>query len=950
MKPLGKIKTLSPSKTLFWVIFTPPLILSLAAVCFLFFSRISDLEQQLDNKALIISDLLVSTSQVALASNNPPISPQLLQNALSYGDVHNIEIFNSKYHIVAETGAAPYLPSPTLTEQAVSEQKDDAIIRITPIYHVIPTEVDEISGQPDFVNLRTPNHLIGWVKVEISKDKLAIQTYQLISLLALFFAFFNSITAYIAWQASHYLARPSEIITGAINNLVKGQFASAKSLKLSPQFSLLEKGIRDLAERLESHKEELNAGIEQSTEDLRSNLDSLEEKSAQLHIANKEAMESNRLKSQFLANISHEVRTPLNAILGYTKILQKNLVDDQQKIYIDTIEQSTNSLLAIIGDILDFSKIEAGKLSLDHGDVNLRELVDDVYQILSASLLTSEKQIDLVPEFSEDVPQWVTGDAVRIRQILNNLIGNAIKFTHKGSIRTKVTVVKQTSEQLLLSFKVIDTGIGIPENKLNRLFKPFSQVDNSTTRQFGGTGLGLVITKKLVEQMDGNIDVYSDQKNGSTFYFTLNLQPSEKTDQTPEKLNKQFILLEPSHLYRLYLTHYLKSIGVQCTACSTLEQVIAKLGQQDTDIDGLLISITPSDKSANEAHELISYASLQFQIPSILMIQPPGQTTHYPALKAICSSTLLKPISHKHLYHALKTISLPIQIDAATPLLPKQQPNIAEAQTPIESQPAIDSQAQQTEPEQQTHGLKVLAVDDTPINLQLMSHWLTPNGIEVTLAYSGQQAINIAKENTFDLILMDIQMPEMDGIETTKQLRTLEAYQDIPIIAVTAHALGIEREKMLLSGINAYLTKPIDENILLNTIVKWCTKKGNYQEQLNSEIANAFDVNKALEIVNQKTDIAKEMFDMLADTLEDEKRLIKHHFEHQDLEKLIHVVHRIHGASKYTGTINMTRHAGYLETHLKELGFEEVEGVLEDFLDAIDQVINARPWIKWPQE
>ncbi len=181
-------------------------------------------------------------------------------------------------------------------------------------------------------------------------------------------------------------------------------------------------------------------------------------------------------------------------------MLQKDSLDKQQRLYINTIEQSTNSLLAIIGDILDFSKIEAGKLSLEHTDVNIRDLVDDVYQILSANLLTHKKSIDLVPEIDKEVPEWITGDSIRIRQILTNLIGNAIKFTHNGFVRTKVVVAKQSKRKITLSFEVIDSGIGIPENKLSSLFKAFSQVNTSTTREFGGTGLGLVITKKLVEQ------------------------------------------------------------------------------------------------------------------------------------------------------------------------------------------------------------------------------------------------------------------------------------------------------------------------------------------------------------------------------------------------------------------------------------------------------------------
>ena len=246
-------------------------------------------------------------------------------------------------------------------------------------------------------------------------------------------------------------------------------------------------------------------------------------------------------------------------------------------------------------------------------------------------------------------------------------------------------------------------------------------------------------------------------------------------------------------------------------------------------------------------------------------------------------------------------------------------------------------------------GLKILAVDDSPINLQLLGHWLNPKGLEVSLAYSGKQAIEMAEKNQYDLIFMDIQMPEMDGMETTRQLRLLKNYKNTPIIALTAHALGSEQQQILASGMNAYLTKPIDEDILLNTIEAWHANTETFEEQVNLKMANIFDLDKALSIVDGKEEIAREMFDLLADTLDAEKKLIQHHLQNQDIEKLIEVVHRVHGASKYTGTISIARNAGFLEIHLKELGLEEVEGVAEDFMDAIEELLNHRQLIPWTQ-
>ena len=918
------LPSLNLSNKLFWALFAPVFIVSLLASGFLLLTRFNDLNSNLYEHTSHITEQVATTSEYAIVFSDQNMMYRILQNALKNKDISSVQLFNSEQKLIAELGQTPETKDTTFPLDSTIKEFDNYLQSVSAIHYSNSRSDAVFSTQADLFNSADQRSLIGWVKIEANKSSIQIEMYQYASLLIFTLTIFNILVILGANHLSKTLTMPIDRLSSALNKLVKGQFSTAKLMKLPPEYAALQKDVLDLSERLEHHNEEMIAGIEQSTEDIRRSMDSMEEKSAQLHIANREAMESNRLKSQFLANISHEVRTPLNAILGYTKTLQKDITDTQQRLYVDTIEQSTNSLLAIIGDILDFSKIEAGKLNLESNHFNLKALLDDVYQILSINLLTKEKQIDLVPEFHPDVPEWVIGDSTRVRQILTNLIGNAIKFTHQGSVRTKVSVTSTNNLDVTLCFQIIDTGIGIPEHKINRLFKPFSQVDTSTTRQFGGTGLGLVITKKLVEQMNGKIEVSSDPSIGSTFRFTINLKASPKISQVKTALNQHIVLLEPSTTYKSYLNSFLKSIGVSCTVCSDLEQVVALLNKEHNKIDAILLSIMPDEQSASEARELITYSMQQFSIPCILMIQPPGQITHYPQLKELSSDILPKPISHDRLYNALQNLN------NSNTALPQQK-----AKTNILHE--------------KIRGLKILAVDDSPINLQLLKHWLTPIGIEVSLAYSGQQAINMALSDTYDQIFMDIQMPEMDGMETTRQLRQIENYKNTPIIALTAHALGSEQQQILSSGMNAYLTKPINEELLLSTIETWRSNTETFQDQVDAKLAGIFDLNKALEIVDGKTDIAKEMFDMLADSLDAEKKLIKHHLENQDTDKLIEVVHRIHGASKYTGTINIARHAGFLETHLKELGLEEVEGVAEDFIEAIEDLLNHRDLIPWPQ-
>lgn len=923
--PFLHLTTTTLNNRLFWALFAPVFIVSLLTSAFLIGTRFHDLNRNLYNRTSHITEQVATTSEYAIVFSDQNMMYRILQNALNNQDISSARLFDSEQKIIAELGKVPVQTHPLFSENAYIKEYPTHLESMSAIYYTSNTPDSLFNAQASLFSALDQRTLIGWVKIEANKSTIQIEKYQYAALTIFVLLLFNLIVILSAIRLSNAFTQPIDRLAIALTKLVKGQFSAAKLMKLPPEYAELQKDLLDLTERLEHHNEELIAGIDQSTEDIRRSMDSMEEKSAQLHIANREAMESNRLKSQFLANISHEVRTPLNAILGYTKTLQKDITDTQQRLYVDTIEQSTNSLLAIIGDTLDFSKIEAGKLSLESNHFNLKALIDDVYQILSINLLTKEKRIDLVPEYSQEMPEWFIGDSTRVRQILTNLIGNAIKFTHQGSVRTKVSIASHNNQDMTLSFQIIDTGIGIPEHKINRLFKPFSQVDTSTTRQFGGTGLGLVITKKLVEQMRGKIEVSSDPSIGSTFRFTITLKTSNKQSTKKEALNVRVALLEPSPTYKSYLDSYLQSIGVDCNNCSDLEHVIAQLNKPKQRIDCILLSVMPDEKSVAEARELITYSTQQFSIPCIVMIQPPGQIAQYQDLKSLCSDILLKPINQDRLYNALKRLS-----DA--PILPH-----VNASQPINAL------------HEKLKGLNILAVDDSPINLQLLNHWLLPIGVNISSAYSGKQAIKMAEHTVYDLIFMDIQMPEMDGMETTQHIRTLTHHKNTPIIALTAHALASEQQQILSSGMNAYLSKPIDEGLLLNTIDTWCFTTETLQDQIDSKLMGIFDLEKALAIVDGKTEIAKEMFDMLADSLDKEKKLIQHHLEHQDTKKLIEVVHRIHGASKYTGTVNIARHAGFLETHLKELGLEEAEGVADDFIEAIEELLDHRQLIPWGQ-
>lgn len=880
-------------------------------------------------------------SEYALLLQDEALVAMNIQDLLREKDVVGATIYDSSQEIINQAGHNG--PQQTLRAELQHRYVDEDYIVSAPIFYQANTSLAAASLSSagnsaalmlaDAIGMQNGQNkdLLGWIELTISTKGLTLSVLEIVALISLYGIISAVATLFLSRWLLIKMAPPYDKLTQALSHVANGEYQKAKDLPLPNYMTTIREDLNYISDKLANYRIELEAEIEQITHETRQNAIQLEEQSAQLYIANKEATESNRLKTQFLANISHEVRTPLNAILGYTKLLQKDQLENQQKTYVDTIEKSTHNLLATIGDILDFSKIESGKLILEPSDFNLRSLVEEVFHSLSSTLLSDEKDLNLIPKFAPDLPEWLKGDAIRIRQILTNLVGNAIKFTQAGAVEVIASILHRSESSIELQIQVKDTGIGIPSHNLNQLFKPFSQVDPSSARNYSGTGLGLVITKKLIEQMGGEIGVESEPNRGSNFHFTIQLKPSSKSDTPYRPLGQHLLILEPTKQYRDHLSGFLDQLGLSYDMSSSTEQLMQTLHQHAHDYDAALLHVDNSQSSTNETYELVNYLQCRFGIRCSVMTKPTSYIEPQSKLYQLVDDVLFKPVSPSKLHQTLtdQANQKNHQATTSTPPLPIVKP------ITTQDIPFAD--------------LNVLAVDDTPVNLQLLVHWLKPHNIQLSLAHSGLEALELARQQVFDLVLMDIQMPQMDGMEATRKLRELTDYQDVPIIALTAHALEEEKRSILSSGMNAYLTKPVNEDVLLNTITEWCTKTQRISSLMEHEVRQAFDVDKALAMTSQNVSAAQEIFDMFMDTLTQDKRLLPHQYRQQELDKLIATVHRIHGASKYTGCVEVIKHANFLETHLKELGFDEVEEVYQDFIEAIERLESVATIIPWTQ-
>ena len=527
-------------------------------------------------------------------------------------------------------------------------------------------------------------------------------------------------------------------------------------------------------------------------------VDELERKNAELAAASV-------AKSNFLANMSHEIRTPMNAVIGLAELALRTNLDPKQHDYLKKIKASARSLLGVINDILDFSKIEAGRLGLENTPFELRTVLDNLATV--SALGSAEKGLELMFSVDPAVPAVLTGDPLRVGQIFYNLVGNAIKFTERGEIIVSIVVAERTEDNVLLRGAVSDTGIGMSRETLAALFQPFTQADSSTTRRFGGTGLGLAICKQLVEMMGGMISVESDAGRGSTFSFTFLCGigvPMRETDQPSMSVlaEKRILVVDDVPRVRAILETTLAHWGVNVdTAISGLAAIDA-IGSAMNDsrpYDLVLLDWWMPEIDGVEAARIIKQRWAN-EHPKIVMMTAHGKEDLARRCEDIgIASILAKPISNSTLLDTIATILG----QAATV---KRKPR--EAATYARSEIA---------------GKHILLVDDNDINRQVGEELLADAGVVVDLATDGFQAVARVLDSAtpYDAVLMDVQMPQMDGLEATQIIRRQFAIDRLPIIALTAHALEEERQRCLAAGMNDHIAKPIDPGVLIATLTRW---------------------------------------------------------------------------------------------------------------------------------
>ncbi|MDH3535519.1 MAG: ATP-binding protein [Gammaproteobacteria bacterium] len=859
-------------------------------------TSIEQADNLLRDKGRIIARQIAGASEFNLFTGNDEQIQYLLDQSIGSNDIVLASVYDRQGNLVAKS-LAPDFRQSNLTDYVYHRQS----ILLQSIEHSDVFSPDSGEGR------RTST--LGWVHLYLSRQQLQRTTRQIIIDSIGFFVSILIMAFILTFAISRRITRPIFELMEHLKLVETGQLGKIIEPTEDNEIGAVQKGFNRMTQSLLTNRRHLNQRIQQATQQLNEAITGLETKNRELGFARDEAQNANRSKSEFLANMSHEIRTPINGIKGFISLLSQSKLDRSQRRYVDIVLKSTGDLTNIVNEILDFSKIESGKLHIVDEEFDLYDVVEQTRDILFINVLT--KSIDLNLIIFSDTPRWLVGDKLRLKQILLNLIGNAIKFTDQGRVVIRVTLEDRRQDRVDIEISVEDSGIGISEDDQQNLFQAFSQVESSATRRFAGTGLGLVISKNLATLMGGDIEMHSETGKGSRFVLRLPFRVArENVQASAADTRQQKALIFAAENTCLMETRSLFDRAGASTECSLVDirsgadPVIECIQRNQAYVDLLVFDL----RHLTIGIEKVLHAEVTGGKRVILMDydRGPEPAAIVPGVEFVSvistSRAIAELLSHK----------------------PAQEPPLPAGS----GKPAAASK-------------KVLLVDDNPVNLKLGSELIRLWGHQVTEAEHGAEALDIYRQREFDLIILDIQMPDIDGVSLLQMMRDHYPEDQTPIVALTANVLNDEADRLLELGFDYFLEKPIDEEKFRALLDGEPRRRSDQLQQQADDGAItdcSVDYAASLALSADNESLLRQILEIIQRDIPGQQQQLRNAVQKLDRARLGAAVHKLHGVTCYASLPRLRRQVLDLQQRLARDGDAPLEQAVSAMIDELDAV------------
>ncbi|MDW8886641.1 ATP-binding protein [Legionella pneumophila] len=866
-----------------------------------------DLKQHMSRLGEAYIRQLLPAAQYAMLRNDYRTLQGLINASTINPEVKALAFYNADGRLIAYRGGKHSIHKPFNPPDYTSDYIESKQINPFTINFIAPITIPKFNlySSTEFKELSTPkifqaDDILGWLSIDIDTQSLLIKRYQML-IVTIFITLFGLLMGLtIHYFLSKRIYMPIARLRRSMKQILSNEFETEIRVSSPGELGIIEKGCAHLQRQYLNTVRDLNHHIEIATADLQQSLELLEEKNIELSLEKKKTEEKSRQKSEFIANMSHEIRTPMNGVIGFTNVLLESKLDPLQLDYVKTIKSSAQDLLSIINDILDFSKIDAGKLNLDCIPLDIRGCIDEVLSLASPN--AHKKGIDLIPITDINVPKMVLGDPLRIKQIISNLVTNAVKFTDHGYVLIRTKIEQETDKDYTLLFAIADTGIGISPEDQTKLFTAFNQADTSITRRYGGSGLGLVICKKLCEEMHGRISLTSEINKGSTFSARIKVEKlvayEIEKNQTHRFAHLKIICFDDNPLHLEAIGNGLGFWGIEAIRVDSFNKLSRILTKHK---DCKIAFINVNQGCERQAAELIAKHK---QIPFVLISKWP--INDFAALGA--RGFLYKPISIQKLQDLIESIA-------------------NENQTEKNTNQELDTLREQLRflhPE-------ILIAEDNPVNKMLLTSLLN-NNANITTVDDGEMAVTACEDKKFDMILLDLHMPKLNGLEAAKMIRQKSLMnKHSPIVLITASSSDLSSIDMKKSGVDFCFQKPIDEKQLLIQILRIVDKTKHA----------AIDWQLCVQKVSGNQALAEEFLAKFIEELYKNREEFIELMHQKNVKGLADLAHKLHGACCFCGVPILQKRVAQLEKLARRTAnADNLTEAFTDLIQSIDAVIS----------